>query len=523
MTIGGCKNAKECNMMMRKRAVAAFAVIIGALLVMSGLTGCGGDKDEDNPYWPLGYIEETLDGGFVVWNHEDGTRELYEYTGNETVVTIPSGITKIGPAFQRNTSITKVTIPDSVTVIGSNAFWKCTSLTDVNIPESVTIIESYAFAECKGLERVSFPASLTTIGGAAFSECTGLTSIVIPDSVTTIEPEAFRGPYEEGDPMKLNKVVLGKGLKTMGRNAFENCGNIETVEYNGTLKEWLEADKDYSLLYIAKTVKLEDLDNLKKEDLTVTLPAGITKIGGASFSCTTLATVTIPASVKSIGNHAFASTKLTSVTLPSAVTSIGDYAFNMTGLTSLPDLSHITSIGEGAFCYTKIKEVTIPASVKSVDLYAFKGCSEVTKVTIEGGLTQISNNMFEGCYNLKEITIPDTVTEIGDSAFMDCSGLESITIPASVKYIGRLAFVCHNETKLESVKFTDPNNWYAADSRNLASDGISYEYTNSSPIDSNTMSNALLMAQRLADATITDGKDEDLSAKYGNKCLYKQS
>ena len=513
-------------MMMRKRAVAAFAVIIGALLVMSGLTGCG-DKDEDNPYWPLGYIEETLDGGFVVWNHEDGRRMLFEYTGNETVVTIPDGITEIGSAFQDNTSITKVTIPDSVTVIGSNAFWKCTRLTDVNIPESVTIIDGHAFAECIGLTKVSFPASLTTIGYGAFSKCTGLTSITIPDSVTTIGERAFEGPdYNEGEPcpMKLNKVVLGKGLKTMGSEAFVYCGNIETVEYKGTLKEWLEADKDYSLLSIAKTVKLEDLDNLKKEDLTVTLPAGITKIGGASFSYTTLATVTIPASVKSIGNHAFADTKLTSVTLPSAVTSIGDYAFNATGLTSLPDLSHITSIGEGAFRDCKdIEEVKIPASVKSVGWRAFEGCIDITKVTIERGLTQISNYMFQGCSDLKEITIPDTVTEIGYLAFSDCSSLESITIPASVKHIDRLAFVCNfSSSSLKTVTFKDPNNWYAAEDWHWASDGISYEYTGSYPIDSNTMSNASLMAQRLADATSTSGKDEDLSVKYGTKCLYKK-
>ena len=498
---------------MRKKWYAALVAVVSAAFVLGG---CG-DKDEDNPYGPFGYIEETLDGGFVVWNHEDGRCELSEYTGNETVVTIPSGITKICSAFKYNTSITKVTIPDSVTVIGSDAFLGCTSLTDVSIPESVTIIEGYAFAECKGFASVSFPASLTTIGYGAFSECIGLTSITIPDSVTTIEAEAFEGPYyEEGEPcpMKLNKVVLGKGLKTMGRSAFAYCGNIETVEYKGTLKEWLEADKDYSLLSIAKTVKLEDLDNLKKENLTVTLPAGITKIGGASFSCTTLATVTIPDSVKSIGNHAFASTNLTNITLPSAVTSIGDYAFNATDLKSLPDLSHVTSIGKGAFCYCiHIEEVKIPASVKSVGWNAFEGCSGITKVTIEGGLTQISNNMFEECHNLAEITIPDTVTEIGELAFYYCTALTNVTIPASVKHIGRLAFYCgSSRSNLETVTFKDPNNWYAADNWDWAPDGISYEYTNSSPIDSNTMSDASLMAQKLTDAEI-----------YGNRYLYKKS
>ena len=89
-------------------------------------------------------------------------------------------------------SDTSVTIPDTidgrkVTSIGGYAFRDCTSLTSVTIPDSVTSIEQYAFRDCTSLTSVTIPDSVTTIGGSAFWGCKNLTSVTIPDSVTRIE------------------------------------------------------------------------------------------------------------------------------------------------------------------------------------------------------------------------------------------------------------------------------------------------------------------------------------------------
>ena len=89
-------------------------------------------------------------------------------------------------------SDTSVTIPDTidgrkVTSIGGYAFRECTSLTSVTIPDSVTSIEQYAFRDCTSLTSVTIPDSVTTIGGSAFWGCKNLTSVTIPDSVTRIE------------------------------------------------------------------------------------------------------------------------------------------------------------------------------------------------------------------------------------------------------------------------------------------------------------------------------------------------
>ena len=116
-------------------------------------------------------------------------------------MTIPNSVTSIGRnAFEDCSSLTSVTIPNSVTSIGEAAFSRCSSLTSVTIPNSVTSIGKYAFYKCSSLTSVTIPNSVTSIGDGAFEDCSSLTSVMIPNSVTSI-----------------------------GANVFADCGRLKTM------------------------------------------------------------------------------------------------------------------------------------------------------------------------------------------------------------------------------------------------------------------------------------------------------
>ena len=291
-----------------------------------------------------------------------------------TSVTIPNSVTSIvGYAFNGCTSLTSVTIPDSVTSIGEFAFHNCKSLTSVTIPSSVTSIDEYAFCYCGSLTSVTIPDSVTSIGYGAFINCKSLTSVTIPNSVTSIDKYAF------SECTSLTSVTIPNSVTSIGRGAFSNCAALTGI--------WVtEGNSHYS----------SDASGVlfSKDKTTLVQCPG------------TLAACTIPDSVTSIGYDAFYNCKsLTSVTIPDSVTNIGEYAFyNCTSLTS----------------------VTFPDSVTSIGKYAFCDCSSLTSVTIPDSVTSIVGSAFAGCTSLTNVTIPDSVTSIGDWAFSGCRSLTDV-------------------------------------------------------------------------------------------------
>ena len=353
-------------------------------------------------------------------------------------ITIPDSVTSIESAvFYNCTSLTSITIPNSVTSIGSYAFQDCSSLTSITLPDSVTSIGTMAFYNCTSLTSITIPDSVTSIGYNTFESCSSLTSITIPKSVTSIGSGVFDKCnnltvyLESGSTLTSNAL----GVDESKIVSYWNEGNLTwKLDANGTLTiSGTGAMKDYndndnrSPIYKNSSVK------------KIVVEKGVTSIGESAFeNCSSLTSVMIPDSVISIGTSAFHScSRLPSITIPDSVTSIGNFAFEAcNSLSSITLSNNITSIGNWAFHGCHLTSITIPDSVTSIGAMAFHSCSNLKSITIPDSVTSIESAVFYNCTSLTSITIPDSVTSIGSYAFSECSSLTSITIPDSVTSIG---------------------------------------------------------------------------------------
>jgi len=159
-----------------------------------------------NPYVePPFFCKLTLSNGEIV--EIEGSGQLTSamtkaYSATTVNAEIGTLCTSIGNgAFAERSSLTSVTIPNSVTSIGNYAFNNCYNLTSMDIPSGVTSIGSNTFYSCVSLTRLNsdvdgvfnLPSGVTSIGSSAFYSCVSLTSINIPSSAISIGDYAFCG------------------------------------------------------------------------------------------------------------------------------------------------------------------------------------------------------------------------------------------------------------------------------------------------------------------------------------------
>ena len=145
-----------------------------------------------------------------------------------TSVTIPNSVTSIGSnAFIWDSSLTSVTIPNSVTNIGNSAFYACASLNNVMIGNQVISIGDCAFGRCSNMTSVIIPNSVTSIGSGAFSNCFSLTNIIIGNRVTNIGSNAFAWCQS------LTSVTIPNSVTNIKSDAFSFCSNLKGIYFKG--------------------------------------------------------------------------------------------------------------------------------------------------------------------------------------------------------------------------------------------------------------------------------------------------
>ncbi len=196
----------------------------------------------------VSWIEDTntvMFDQYVPTPSFDG-KYLVTYTGGTTYSAecdSTSAITSEDIAYGGNIEdLTSAVIGDCVTTFSSDfggVFASCTSLTSVTIPNSVTSIGDELFSDCRSLTSVTIPNSVTTIGSYAFAYCSSLTSMTIPNSVTSIGMGAF------GNCSSLTSVTIPSGVTSISRSAFEGCSSLTSITVNATTPPTLGSDAFY--------------------------------------------------------------------------------------------------------------------------------------------------------------------------------------------------------------------------------------------------------------------------------------
>ncbi|MBQ2742299.1 MAG: leucine-rich repeat protein, partial [Oscillospiraceae bacterium] len=172
-----------------------------------------------------------------------------------TSITIPDSVTSIGiGALEGCESLASITIPDEVTSIDVRAFFGCKSLTSIAIPDGVTSIGGGTFMWCSSLTSVTIPDSVTSIAESAFFGCRSLTSITIPDSVTSIGDDAF------GYCRSLTSVTIPDSVTSIGNYAFYNCTNLVIYGFAGSYAQSYAKTNDIAFELIQVPVTGVSLD-----------------------------------------------------------------------------------------------------------------------------------------------------------------------------------------------------------------------------------------------------------------------
>jgi len=393
-----------------------------------------------------------------------------------TTLTIGDKVTNIGHYYFYGCGVIEVTIPNSLTTIGSSAFEMCEQLTTLKIGNKVKTIWGGAFQKCKFLKSVTIPKSVEQIGGSSFAGCTSLANVIIEDSgnslklpqgsfywytfdncpITTLhlgrdlEPNDSPASPFAGNT-SLTTLTIGDKVTNIGRNYFYGCSGLTQITshptkpptiydiytFNGVNKGIpVKINCDYLTAYKAAD-HWKDFTNYKCMDDIIWDISDKTTSGNSVFAELTGNTLKIygtgnmadfwysgePFNGQAPWYNENLHTTITKVIIQDNVTNIGDKAFiDCTNLTSIENWDKVKIIGKKSFenC-NKLQTITIPNSVTEVEGYAFYNCIGLKSVTIGSNVKKIGEYAFYGCCNVEKIiSLPTTPPKIESNTFGGC-------------------------------------------------------------------------------------------------------
>lgn len=383
---------------------------------------------------------------------------LVKYRGTEERVTIPDTVEVVGEsAFENNQKVQFVVIPKSVKRLDAYVFWGCNNLEEVVLGKGLTAVDEYSFAGCTGLKQITIPENIQSIDAQAFAGCVNLTDIYIPATVTGIAEDAFL-----------------------------NCDNVTIHADEGSVAaqfaQKLAEQKNRDPLVTAAPVQTPTAvsrpdTQATTEPLSTATPAPVaTPVPGNVLGSTII-----------VGNHALVMVHpgeekvQQGYTEPEAGQETGEeqditaetengkipewmyYRNQSVSAVTIPEGT--TEIGRFAFSRSSLRTVTIPEGVTTIDYAAFYHCDNLDNVilpdtvntvgakafTHTGWMDDFEENSMDDFLisgdilvaykgNLPEVVIPDGVRVIAEEAFRNHTELKKVHLPASVTDIGNDAF-----------------------------------------------------------------------------------
>lgn len=440
-------------------------------------------EDENHP------TENTEVEGLSLEFDEQAMTVAISGDGTQKDVVIPAYISKgekvykvteiAASAFENDTTIETISIPETIEKIGDKAFTGCTNL-DYEVLNNGRYIGNsenpylvLLAPDTNGFETFTINDSTQHIYYRALASQSNLKSIIIPDSVISMGQGAL------GMNPALKQVTLSKNLTYIPEKLLYNCGALESVEIPEGVK-WIES------LAFRGCAGLSE----------IFIPASIKSIGeGAFYYCTALEEISIPEGVKHIGPSVFRNCEsLKEIVLPNSVVDCGQYTFAFCyDLVSVKLSNNITVIPNSMFgdCES-LETVEMSDNVTIIGEYAFNYCGKVN-FQLPKSLKEVHYCAFQYCRSMTNITLPSSLEFIADFAFNHYGifdTTETIIIPAGIKQIGGLTYDAENpdHTVIGTHVFydfctTSLKNFYidGANEHYMTVDGVLYREENGVP------------------------------------------
>lgn len=422
--------------------------------------------------------------------------------------------------FRQSKTLKEVFLPNSLKVIGEEAFSKCSKLAQVHFPEGLDSIAPRAFHKSGLSGELSLPSKLRVISRQAFgwtkvTKVTVNSDIIAGETITqkegaTGETSNYSSIYSVGGNSvfayceNLSEVVVKEGCTKL-EIGFQHCTSLSKVnlpstlliigQYDRRIEKLMDAPIPEDLLELSSyivdysTASLYSSTNgnyIFKECTAlanIKLPDNLRFIGNDTFygsslkeilipnnvrflwtgafgKCVSLSEIKMPSKLRYIGVNCFKGcTNISSILIPDEVFYIAGGAFeSCSSLKSISYGQNLLTVGNNAFANcTKLETIELPSKVLSIGKSVFEGCSRLSKALLSDNMTDIESSMFKDCIELQDVYIGNSTSIIKSSAFHHCPKLESITLPACITEIESYSFAYTGIKEVLALNSTPPS------------------------------------------------------------------